>query len=152
MKTIYRTSVFLVGFLLTIPVFSTTIVPPGIIPIHVVFSARAYWDGPSKSCLPREKGGCCHIWIEGMVPGPGEIFGDLVLERGNIFQLTVSRGKGMDKETQLKYFSDGTFNLEGIITFDPAVLSKLGISGNYVVPASKYPVSANGDMLTITFK
>jgi hypothetical protein len=152
MKTIYRTLFCVLSFFLANSVFSENFIPPMMRQIHVVFSAKAYWDGITKSCLPREKGGCCHIWTERMEPGPGEISGEMILVRGGIFQLTVSRDKGMDKETYVKYFSDGKFILDGPVTFDPDVLSKLGVDGRYVVPSGTYPFTANGDLLTITFK
>jgi hypothetical protein len=152
MKTMYRISALLVSLLLAVNVIAVKAIPGSIFPIHVVFSAKSYWDGPSKSCLPREKGGCCHLWLEGMEPGPGEISGELVMLRGKIIQLTVSRVKGMNNETYLKYFSDGKFTLEGPITFEPNVLTRLGIEGYYVVPAGTYPFTSNGDVITITFK
>jgi hypothetical protein len=152
MKTIYRTSLFLTGILLAVGVSAAKFVPPGIIPIHIVFSAKAYWDGPTKSCLPRDKGGCCHIWIEGMEPGPGEIIGELILIKGNIFQLTVSKVKGIKAETYNSNFSNGKFNLDGTMTFDPNILSKFGIDTKYFVPPGIYSVTTNGDMLTIIFK
>jgi len=74
------------------------------------------------------------------------------LVKGTIIQLSASRGKGMNKETYMKYFSDGKFNLDGPMTFDPKVLSQLGIGSDYVVPSGTYPVTINGDMLTVTFK
>jgi hypothetical protein len=151
MKTIYRTTVLLMSVFLAITVFSAKFIPASVIPIHVVISSKAYWDGPTKSCLPRVKGGCCHIWIEGMVSGQGEISGEMDLLKGNIFQLTVSKDKGMNNETYLKYFSDEKFILDGPITFDPGVLKKLGIDGNYVVSSGTYPVTTNGELLTITF-
>ena len=152
MKTIYRISFPLMSILLAFGVFAAKMVPPGIVPIHVVFSSKAYWDGPSKSCLPREKGGCCHIWLDGMEPGPGEISGELVLFNGKIFQLSFSRSKGLKNETYLKYFTDGKFTLDGPVTFDPNVLSKLEIDEKYVIPPGTYSVTANGDLLTIIFK
>jgi len=152
MKTNYRAAFLLMGLLLAISGFSTKLTPTLMLPVHIVFSAKSYWDGATKSCLPREKGGCCHIWLEGMEPGPGEISGEMVLVKNKIIQLTVSRGKGMNRETWLKYFSDGKFNLDGPLTFDPAVLSRLGADPDCTVPQGAYPVAANGDLLTITFK
>ena len=106
MKTNYRAAFLLMGLLLAISGFSTKLTPTLMLPVHIVFSAKSYWDGATKSCLPREKGGCCHIWLEGMEPGPGEISGEMVLVKNKIIQLTVSRGKGLNRETWLKYFSD----------------------------------------------
>ncbi len=120
--------------------------------IHVVFSAKAYWDGPTKSCIPREKGGCCHIWVEGMEPGPGEMAGEMTMVRDKTCQFTVSRSKGMNTEHRMNCFSDGKFNLDGPLTFDPDLLKKLGFDENFTVPAGTYPVTFSGDILTITFK
>ncbi|MEI7896386.1 MAG: hypothetical protein WCJ26_05085 [bacterium] len=152
MKTIYRTSVLFLFVLLGINASAANLFPARMLSVHVAVSAKAYWDGQTKSCLPREKGGCCHIWLEGMNPGPGEISGELVFVNGNTFQLTVSRGKGMTNETYLKYFSEGKFNQDGPVTFDPAVLSKLGIEASYVIPSGSYPATISGDLVTITFR
>jgi hypothetical protein len=126
--------------------------PSGMLSVHVAVSAKAYWDGATKSCIPREKGGCCHIWVEAMEPGPGEICGDMALIRGNIFQLSFSRGKGLNNDTWQRYFADGKFLADGPITFDPAVLMQLGLPGGYVIPSGSYPVAVNGDQIVITFK
>jgi hypothetical protein len=87
-----------------------------------------------------------------MEPGAGEITAEIVLVKDKIIQATVSRGKGMTKETFMRYFSEGKFNLDGPITFDPAVLSRLGIDAGYVVPPGAYPVNTNGDQMTIIFR
>jgi len=152
MKTISKTAFLMISILLCNSIFSAKFSTIPLFPIHVVFSAKSYWDGETKSCIPREKGGCCHIWLEGMVPGPGEISGEMVLVRGKVIQLTVSRIKGMNKETHMRFFSEGFFTLDGPITFDPDILFKLGLRDSYVVPAGKYPYSMNGDVITITFK
>lgn len=152
MKTFYRTPVLLVSLLWAVSAFSANAVSPVFFSIHVVFSSKSYWDGPSKSCIPREKGGCCHIWADGMIAGPGEISGEMVVLKDRIIQFTVSRGKGMNTETYQKYFSGGRFTLDGPITFEPAVLSKLGLDPSYSVPAGSYPVSSNGDLVTVTFR
>ena len=152
MKTICHTSVLLISLLLAVNGYSEKVTPPLMRSIHIVFSAKAYWDGTTKSCTPREKGGCCHIWTERMVPGPGEIVGEMVLLKDKIILMTVSRSKGMNNETWRKYFSEGKFNFDGPITFDPEVLLNLGIDRNYILPASDYPYAVNGDNLTITFK
>jgi hypothetical protein len=152
MKAIYRNSLILVAALFTLSAVATKVITAGMLPIHVVFSAKAYWDGPSKSCIPREKGGCCHIWMDGMEPGPGDIPGEMTMSRGNSLQLAVSRGKGMNNESWRKYIADGKFILDGPITFDPEVLSRLGAEKGVVVPAGSYPVTSNGDQLIITFQ
>ncbi|MCX6304227.1 MAG: hypothetical protein NT040_04605 [Bacteroidetes bacterium] len=152
MKTINRLALLFISMFFAFSIVAAKAIPPGMLGVHVVFSAKAYWDGPSKSCIPREKGGCCHIWAEGMEPGPGEIFGEMVVLNDKIIRMTVSRGRGMTNETYGKYFSDGKFHLDGPMTFDPNVLSRLGIEGKYMIPPGTYPCTANGDMLTIIFK
>ena len=152
MKTTFKSIALLLSLVFTTGVFSATSHAVMKLPVHVVFSAKAYWDGPSKSCIPREKGGCCHIWLDGMEPGAGEITADIVLVKDKIIQATVSRGKGMTKETFMRYFSEGKFNIDGPITFDPAVLSRLCIDAGYVVPTGAYPVNTNGDQMTIIFR
>ena len=151
MKAVYSTSVLLMSMFLATGVFAAKFTPPGIVPIHIVFSGKAYWDGATKSCLPRERGGCCHIWVDALAPGTGEIFGEMAPVSGNILQLTVSKSKGMGPDTYMKYFSDGKFTVDGSITFDPNVLSKLGVNVNLVVPAGSYPFILKGDLLIITF-
>lgn len=87
-----------------------------------------------------------------MLTGPGEISGEVAAVKGKVIQLTVSRGKGMNQETYKNYFANGQFNLDGPITFDPDILSRLGVDGRYVVPSGTYPFTVSGDLITITFK
>jgi hypothetical protein len=152
MKTLKNCFVLLMALLPGLPVFSGALVSPPKLPLHIVFSSKAYWDNASKSCIPREKGGCCHIWIEGMVPGSGEIAGDLVITAGNSLQFTFTRRKGMNNETSRPYLIGGQFVLDGPVTFEPEVLSRLGAERNLIIPAGTYPVAQNGDTITVTFK
>lgn len=130
---------------------SLTPAPPAAF-IHVVISSKSYWDGPTKSCLPREKGGCCHLWIEGMVPGPGEIGGDLLPAGGRTLQLVVKLQKGLKNDVWQSGFRDNTYTLDGAITFEPEVLARLGLDRNFTIPAGTYPCSTSGDLATITFR
>jgi hypothetical protein len=124
---------------------------PALFGIHVVITSKAYWDGPSKSCLPREKGGCCHMWTDNM-PGPGQIVGELSNAPASGLQLKISQTKGIDKETFMNHFRNGRFDIRGPITFEPEVLSKLGLSANFTVAQGEYPYTVNGDEITIRFK
>jgi hypothetical protein len=151
MKTINRTSVLLLSLFLALNVIAAKSVPGSMFLIHVVISTKSYWDGPTKSCLPREKGGCCHIWIEGMEPGPGGISGEMALGKGNVIKLTVSRNTGMTDDTYKKCFAEGKFILDGPITFEPGILTRLRADANYIIPAGTYPITINGDLITITF-
>jgi hypothetical protein len=152
MKTIFRISLLSIATFIAFGAVSANVFQPKFLSIHIVMSSKSYWDGPTKSCIPREKGGCCHIWTDGMTTGAGEISGELSTERSRMLQLTVSRGKGMNNDTYLKYFSDGRFTLDGPVSFDPNILSGLGLDPGYTIPAGAYPFTANGDKLTITFK
>ncbi|MFZ4520528.1 MAG: hypothetical protein ACOYNC_02415 [Bacteroidales bacterium] len=151
MKTCFRAVIILMSIMVSLNLMAVK-PPSGMLALHVVVSAKSYWDGPSKSCIPREKGGCCHIWVDGMEPGPGEISGEMVVLRDKVIQFTVSRGKGMNNETYRNVFNGGSFTLEGPVTFDPKVLSGLGLDVSYSIPAGRYPYAVNGDRLTIMFR
>ncbi len=124
--------------------------PHGVLGIHVVFSAKAYWDGQTKSCCPREKGGCCHIWLDRFV-GPGQITGTMETSGGNLI-FTASKSKGMQPETYGQLFNAGKFILDGPMTFSSEVLSKLGLRSDFILPAGAYSCSFNGDDIVITLK
>ena len=152
MKTMRFLSALLICLLLAGFVKNSDATPPGLFGVHVVISSKSYWDGPSQSCLPREHGGCCHIWIDGMVPGPGEISGEIEILRGKELKFTVSRAKGVSAELYRQYFSGGKFTLDGPVTFESRVLEKLGLDPNFVLAPGVYPVSVRGDDLIVTFK
>jgi hypothetical protein len=124
---------------------------PSIINLHVVFSSKAYWDGPSQSCIPREKGGCCHIWLDNL-PGPGQIIGELSAQDSKLLTLTISRSKGVDRATFEEVFSRGNFSMNGDVTFSPEVLKKLSLPPYYSIPAGEYRVTISGDIITVYFK
>lgn len=123
---------------------------PFIINIHVVFSSKAYWDGASQSCLPREKGGCCHIWADNF-PGPGQIIGELAAEGPRLLTFTISRSKGIDRETFNEVFSRGKFSMNGEVSFSPEVLKKLSLPPSYAVPTGDYRFTVAGDIITVYF-
>jgi hypothetical protein len=152
MKTIIRTSFLLSVLLVALSTYAVKVIPPGIIPFHVVITSKAYWDGPTKSCLPREKGGCCHIWFDGMTPGPGEIHGEITQLDGRTLQMTIYRKKGLRDDTWQEYFRDGKFMLDGYLTFDPEILSKLGLPKSFQLPPGNYPYSMKGDQVTVIFR
>ena len=118
--------------------------------IHIVISSKAYWDGATQSCVPRERGGCCHIWTDKLI-GPGQIAGDFEKANG-ILILSISGTKALDKATFDKFFQNGKFILDGPLTFSPEVLSKLELQGNYTIPAGSYAYNISGDLITVTFK
>jgi len=119
--------------------------------IGVSLSSKAYWDGPTQSCLPREKGFCLHIAIN-LMPVHGQIFGTIEQKEGKTLELTVSRNKGIDKETFYELFKAGKFIADGPITFSTDVLEKLKLPASYSIPAGEYPFSIEGDRITIYFK
>lgn len=123
---------------------------PGWFSIHVVFSAKAYWDGNLKSCVPREKGGCCHIWTDNL-PGPGQIIGELMTTDNSVV-FVISKSKGLDRETYNEFFSQGQFILDGPITFEPEILNKVSLPRAFSVPSGKYRVTLTGDEIKVYFK
>ena len=91
------------------------------------------------------------MWTESM-PGPGQIVGELSNAPASGLQLKISQTKGIDKETFMNHFRNGRFDIRGPITFEPEVLSKLGLSANFTIAQGEYPYTVNGDEITIRFK
>ncbi len=151
MKTISKIFAIFLSMFLAFNVMAVNTTPCGIFNIHVVMSAKSYWDGASKSCLPREKGGCCHIWFDRAI-GPGQMGGNLEMDANLLFTFTTSKSKGMQPETFDQLFRGGKFILDGPLTFSQEVLSKLGLKNDFTIPGGAYPCSFNGDDIIITFK
>ena len=139
-------SLFMVFHIITV-----NAAPKGIIGIHVIFSSKAYWDGVTKSCLPRDKGGCCHVWVDHAV-GPGQIIGTLENAGNGKLIFTTSKAAGMQPETFTQLFIGDKFVLEGTLTFSSEVLSKLGLKSDFTIPGGTYPFTTNGDSITIPIK
>lgn len=124
---------------------------PSFLGISIIMTSKAYWDGPTKSCLPRDKGFCCHIAVNTM-PGHGQISGTLEVNESNILVLTVSKGNGLDRESYNEIFSKDKFILDGDITFSPEVMNKLRLPLTYSIPAGEYPYTTTGDVINVYFK
>ena len=151
MKTTVKLSVIMKSIFVSVCFTFAKAAPHGLFGINVAISAKAYWDGQTKSCLPREKGGCCHIWVDGPV-GPGDKFGSLENPGNGSLVYTVSKRKGMLPETNKQYFGSGKFFIDGPITFSPDVLSKLSLKSDFSIPGGAYLCTFNGDEIIIIFK
>jgi len=151
MKTTIKIAVILLSLFMVFQFVRVNAASRGIIPIHVVFSAKAYWDGQTKSCLPREKGGCCHIWMDQPI-GTGQIIGNLEINPEGSLVFTVSKTNGMQAETFKQYFEGGKFLLDGSLTFSAEVLSKLGLKSDFTISAGIFPCTFKGDTIIIPLK
>ena len=121
--------------------------------ITISFSTHAYWDGTTKSCLPRAHGWCLHFEIQAPATVPqGVIYGEISNNAVAGLTLTFSKKSGINPETFSSLFRDGMFQLEGSGTVSDDVLKKLGLSPLYVIPEGAYNYKESGDTVTISFK
>jgi len=119
--------------------------------IDVVFSSKAYWDGPTQSCLPRDKGCCLHFSFKVLVLD-NQIFGDLSNNNGKGVKLTFSRNIGIQKETLTELTKTGKFYIDGEGTLSEELLKALKLPLSYKITPGYYPYQENGDLITVFFK
>ena len=126
---------------------------PSFLGLSVSFSTRAYWDGPTQGCLPRERGWCLHISIDATAPMPG---GTICGEINNLattgLTLTFNKKTGITPETFSKFFRNGKFNLDGEGTMAGEITGKLGLPPSFIIPEGTYNYMETGDIVTINFK
>lgn len=119
--------------------------------IEIIFSSKAYWDGPTKSCLPRDKGCCLHFSFK--VPLlEDQIFGDLTNYEGQGVKLSFSKKSGIQQETLIELTKTGKFYLDGEGTFSEELLKALKLPLSYKISPGYYPYQENGDLITVFFK
>jgi hypothetical protein len=119
--------------------------------IEIIFSSKAYWDGTTKSCLPRDKGCCLHISLD--VPLlDHQIFGDLTNYEGKGVKFTFSKKSGIQQETLAELTKTGKFYLDGDGTLSEELLKTLRLPLSYKISPGYYPYQENGDIITIIFK
>lgn len=120
--------------------------------VGISFSSKAYWDGTTHSCLPRDKGCCIHIEFIPIVPGPGQINGTLEIRQNNEIAFSFSKRGGILSETWNELSKNGYFMLDGDGTFSQEILKKLGLPANFKLSEGRYPYTENGDVVTVVFK
>ncbi|MCX6246651.1 MAG: hypothetical protein NTW10_02855 [Bacteroidetes bacterium] len=122
--------------------------------ISIEFSSKAYWDGPSKSCLPRDNGCCFHISFGGSDSpvSPGKIIGSLDIRPKNEIVFTFSIKAGILPGTSKEFLKGGYFILDGEGTFSEEILAKLGLPASFRLSPGRYPYTENGDVVTVIFK
>jgi hypothetical protein len=121
--------------------------------LKIAFSSRAYWDGVTKSCLPRERGWCLHISINILNTVPdGIIIGEVSNDIIDGMTLTFKKQEGITAETFTKFFRNGKFVLDGEGTMEDAIAKKLGMRSPYTIPAGSYDYKEKGGYITISFK
>jgi hypothetical protein len=122
--------------------------------ISIDFSSKAYWDGPSHSCLPREKGCCFHIEFgsSGTLLAPGQIIGTMDIKQNKEIVFSFSKKGGIRSETIKELLNGGYFILDGEGTFSEEILKKLGLPANFKLSEGKYPYTESGDFVTVIFK
>jgi hypothetical protein len=152
MKTIKLFTVLILSIVIVSRIsFATSAYSPSFLGISIIMTSKAYWDGPTKSCLPRDKGFCCHIAFNTM-PGHGQISGTLEVNESNILVLSVSKPAGLDRETYNEYFSKDKFILDGDLTFSQEVLNKLRLPAGFTISSGEYPYTTAGETIRIYFK
>jgi len=152
MKKVLLFSGFIIVVLLFCAFQKSTAGNPSPIGIGIDFSSKAYWDGPSKSCLPRDKGCCFHISIDLDVLAPGHINGTLETRQNGEIAFSFSKRGGILPETWKELVKNGYFILDGNGTFSEEVLKKLGLPPSFKLSEGKYSYSENGDFVTVIFK
>jgi hypothetical protein len=120
--------------------------------INIDFSSKAYWDGASQSCLPRDKGCCFHISIDIGMLAPGHINGTLYQSMDGVLTFSFSKKTGVLSSTLMELCKHGMFVLDGTGTFSDEILKKLGLPSAFKLPSGEYPYVENGDVVTVTFK
>jgi hypothetical protein len=119
--------------------------------IEVTFTSKAYWDGTTKSCLPRDKGCCLHISFN--VPLlDHQIFGDLTNYEGQGVKLSFSKKSGIQKETLTDLTKTGKFYLDGEGTLSEELLKTLKLPLSFKISPGYYPYQESGDQVTVFFK
>jgi hypothetical protein len=119
--------------------------------IEIIFATKAYWDGPTKSCLDREKGCCLHISIN--VPLlDHQISGDLTNYEGQGVKFSFSKRSGIQQETLSELTKTGRFYLEGEGTLSEELLKALKLPLSYKISSGYYPYQEKGDIITVIFK
>lgn len=119
--------------------------------IDIVFSSKAYWDGATKSCLPRDKGCCLHISVN-LPLLDNQIFGDISNNEGKGVKFSFSKNKGIQKEALSELTKTGKFYMEGEGTLSEELLKSLKLPSSYKILPGYYPYQENGDLITVFFK
>jgi hypothetical protein len=152
MRKIKLVSVLVISFLVVSgSILASRASSPSLLGISIIMTSKAYWDGPTKSCLPRDKGFCCHVSFNTM-PVHGQILGEIEISDANSMVLTIAKTKGLDRETFMEYFTKDKFMLNGPITFSPEILEKLKLPLSYSIPAGEYSYSVAGDVIRVFLK
>jgi hypothetical protein len=120
--------------------------------ISISFSTRSYWDGTTKSCLPRARGWCLHFELDSKNPvSEGAIRGEVSNLSTTGLTLTFSKKTGITAETFAKYFRNGKFFLDGEGSMAEEIARKLELSPTYTIPEGNYTYKEAGDTITIFF-
>jgi hypothetical protein len=119
--------------------------------IEVIFVSKAYWDGPSKSCLDREKGCCVHIKIN-LPLLDNQISGDLTNYEEQGLKFSFSKKSGIKQETLNDLIKTGKFYLDGEGTLSEELLKTLKLSSTFKIAPGYYNYKENGDIMTVFFK
>jgi hypothetical protein len=119
--------------------------------IGIDFCTKAYWDGQTKSCQPREHGFCLHITIE-VVILQGHMIGSINNTQADGLTFTFSKKTGILQSTFDELFKGGYFVMDGEGTLSDDLLQKLGLKEGYRIPAGKYPFYENDGVVTIKFR
>jgi hypothetical protein len=119
--------------------------------IEITFVTKAYWDGPTKSCLDREKGCCLHISLN--IPLlEHQISGDLTNYEGQGVKFSFSKKSGIQQETLSELTKTGKFYLDGEGTLSEELLKALKLPLSYKISSGYYSYQEKGDIITVIFK
>jgi hypothetical protein len=121
--------------------------------ISISFSTHSYWDGESKSCLPRAKGWCLHFEMDAKAPATdGAIRGEVSNTATMGLSLSFNKKTGITPDMFSKLFRNGRFFLEGEVTMPEDLARKLELPTSFTIPEGYYNYKENGDIVTLFFR
>lgn len=118
--------------------------------LTIVFASKAYWDGPSQSCLPRDKGCCFHIGFTTSLLD-GQIIGELNYTPGAGLTFTFNKRTGITAATFNELCKSGKFYLDGTGTLSEEILRMLKMPESYSIPSGYYSYRVEGEVVSVTF-
>ena len=116
----------------------------------IVFSSKAYWDGTTESCLPRDKGCCFHIGFTTIIID-GQISGEMTYTAQDGLVYSFNQKTGISRKTFEKLCNNGGFYLDGPGTISTEIINMLNLPKGYSIPAGNYSYRMDGDIVYVSF-
>lgn len=92
------------------------------------------------------------IWENAMaLSKENEVIATADINQKKQLTLTINKSDGMSSTVFEKYFSNGLFVCEDDYIFPNEILKAINYDGDYIIPAGKYPIKINDDVITVVF-